>query len=353
MMILLFPSVVYSAGWVRYVNTGSTPGGNGTTNETTGDNRAYASLNEAEAALNGVLTDPCTIYCCGASTDTASVTIDGWTTGATYYLSIIGDNTTGKASQSHYRIKPQANARGIDIQEAYTKLKNIEVLGWSGYYEGIAALSVTNCVIENCIVHNPSGASYAGIALTGNDHKAINCIVYGVTNDNGFYASPTTAVKCELYNCVSYGNTNGFGGSNYPICFNCIAGNNTAYDYTVQYAGSEARNNISEDTTAPTGGTEITGVSFATDTNQNSGKPVIFTNLTAGSENFHLQFSVGTQPNVAIDAGYDASSFFATDIDGQTRTGTWDIGADEYVSAEPPAPAPSVPFLPQVMIWEN
>ena len=33
---------------IRYVNTDSTPGGNGTTNLTEGNDRAYASLNEWE-----------------------------------------------------------------------------------------------------------------------------------------------------------------------------------------------------------------------------------------------------------------------------------------------------------------
>jgi hypothetical protein len=56
-----------------------------------------------------------------------------------------------------------------------------------------------------------------------------------------------------------------------------------------------------------------------------------FTNVTAGSEDFHLPAG-----SALIDVGTDTSGDaaplnFTDDIDGVTRTGTWDIGADEYV----------------------
>jgi hypothetical protein len=53
-----------------------------------------------------------------------------------------------------------------------------------------------------------------------------------------------------------------------------------------------------------------------------------FTSVTAGSENLHIGASSALK-----NVGTDRSAAFTTDIDGQTRSGTWDIGADEYVAA--------------------
>lgn len=50
--------------------------------------------------------------------------------------------------------------------------------------------------------------------------------------------------------------------------------------------------------------------------------------MNEGSYDFHLDSS----DTAAKDQGYDLSAIFTTDIDGDTRSGTWDIGADEYVA---------------------
>jgi hypothetical protein len=51
------------------------------------------------------------------------------------------------------------------------------------------------------------------------------------------------------------------------------------------------------------------------------------------SANYDFHLSASDPNNVAIDAATDLSSdainAFSTDIDGQTRSGSWDIGADE------------------------
>jgi hypothetical protein len=51
-------------------------------------------------------------------------------------------------------------------------------------------------------------------------------------------------------------------------------------------------------------------------------------NLGVGTEDLHLK-----EGSDAIDVGTDLSATFTDDIDGVTRSGTWDIGADEYVAA--------------------
>lgn len=74
----------------RYVNTASTAGGDGTTNATSGANRAWATLNEALTTLdNAPLTDDVTVFCSGSTADTTAITqIDVNT--STYTLTIQG-----------------------------------------------------------------------------------------------------------------------------------------------------------------------------------------------------------------------------------------------------------------------
>jgi len=100
----------------RYINTASSAGGDGTTNGTTGANRAYVSMAEWEAAENTDLvtaTDTHIVYCSGTAADTSNCDNSGWTTDATYFVTISGNpssgtgyNDTGIYSTSFYRLDP-------------------------------------------------------------------------------------------------------------------------------------------------------------------------------------------------------------------------------------------------------
>ena len=57
----------------------------------------------------------------------------------------------------------------------------------------------------------------------------------------------------------------------------------------------------------------------------------LFVSIAAGNEDLHLE---PTGHN-ALDTALDLSATFTTDIDGQTRSGPWDIGADEGNSTGP------------------
>ena len=75
--------------------------------------------------------------------------------------------------------------------------------------------------------------------------------------------------------------------------------------------------NVSSDATADDWGTG--GIINSTPT---------FVNLT--THDLHLSAS----DTVAKDQGEDLSGeYFSDDIDGVTRTGTWDIGADEFLAS--------------------
>jgi len=68
----------------------------------------------------------------------------------------------------------------------------------------------------------------------------------------------------------------------------------------------------------------------------------LFVSILAPLEDFHLEES----GHNALDTGLDVSNLFTDDIDGETRTTPWDMGADEffthlYVTGNP-APAGQV-----------
>ena len=50
--------------------------------------------------------------------------------------------------------------------------------------------------------------------------------------------------------------------------------------------------------------------------------------MLVGASDLHL-----VSGSDAIDAGEDLGSAYEIDIDGVARTGTWDIGADQFVAA--------------------
>ena len=84
----------------RYVNAGSTPGGDGTTPALSGANRAYASMSEWEAARQGDLVTAAEgeiVICEGSTMDTTEVTMDGWIANNTYYP-LIKSGTSDRAS---------------------------------------------------------------------------------------------------------------------------------------------------------------------------------------------------------------------------------------------------------------
>ena len=58
---------------------------------------------------------------------------------------------------------------------------------------------------------------------------------------------------------------------------------------------------------------------------------VIFRNISAGTEDFHLQENA--TENDAQDAGTDLSASFIADIDAGARSSPWDIGADDIQAA--------------------
>lgn len=190
--------------------------------------------------------------------------------------------------------------------------------GTQGNVINVPNSSQTSIIIRNNIVYDSSnvGANgYNGIRsiAVGTTH-ILNNLVYNIET-TGITGSNSTGTY-NLYNNTTYGCTTGHGGGSGTV--NCI-------------------NALSLGNTTDMSGCDVTTTSATTDTTGTLDGVIasdVFTNLTGGSEDFHLISNV----TGVIDGGTDqgTTNDVQFDIDGYDRdtTGvTWDMGADEFVGA--------------------
>jgi hypothetical protein len=322
----------------RYVNPDSN-GGDGTTNATSGANAAYVSLSAAEAGVAATLTDTWEIICAtGGTADTSAVTFSGITTTATYYLTVTTE-AASKASMpwstSKYRLEV-SNATAVTLSVLYIHLDGLQIAKTSSSANGQAcinggtiATSANEAWLSNLLLKQAGNGSFNEPCIRNTDADRVlyawNCVCYG----GGAAASGSSAAAaCEagtvyLYNCTLIGNHTGLRVSSgvTVTAKNCYA-RGTSAAYSV--AGTLNLTTCASSDTTGTVGLQ----SIALNTTN-------FTNVTGGSEDFHLPsgsalIGVGTDTS-----GEAAPRNFTTDMDAVTRTTVWDIGAFEYVAGGP------------------
>ena len=265
--------------------------------------------------------------------------IDNWNPDATRYLEIVVDegNRHDGTPGSGYWIS-FTGSFGLLNRIAYFRLRFIELYG-DGGQDGLrpcyqlSGPASADIRIEGLLIHNFDD----GILVDGaaDDVYIWNTIIYDCTKtvrviaDSSVYCYNVTGVTdstgtgfrtedsdCLLWckNCISYdqeGNTtHDFLQSSGTLhCENCSSSDNTADDFDAD--GQSGNNRVSQ----------------------------TFTFINEGGDDFHLH----ADDAGALDFGQDLSTdpeskiSFSTDIKGETRSGTWDIGADEYIAAAPPA----------------
>lgn len=324
---------------IRYVNTASTAGGNGTTNATTGANRAYASQPELEAAEQITLTDNWTIECCGAAADTA-VTYDGWTMGS-FSITVRGNPSdangkhAGVYSTSKYRVEANSGtAAAITPIEENMIIRDLIARNLNTGGTGIGRLAVVgnDLQILNNIIYG-AGASGGGVGIglqdTGNLRaKAKNNIVYNW--DYGIYCrqdAASTGDSLLINNTVTKCGLGGIRGrgSFPPQCHNNIVAFNTT-DWTGSFSSTASHNTFTNNGATCPGTTDIDLSTYAaTD---------LFVDNT--NNNFHL-LSSGSAYALVDNEGVGPSSntdVTTDDIDGDTRSGTTtSVGADIIIAA--------------------
>lgn len=328
----------------RYVNTDSTPGGTGLTNATSGTDRAYASLAEAEAAEQTNLSGTGNVFqfiCDGSAEDTTGCVVDGWTMTATEYLHIrAAYEHNGVLSTSHYRMRVDG-AAALNPLDDYLRVTGIQIDESAVTPNTYGIYTQEDYGVYDRILirfQNATDNIQAGIVDFYNvDNLFTNCIVYadadqGNTSSASWYAyghgNSVASSVCRFVNCLAWAQAAfsgtgvlGFGwrevGSN-GLCYvqNCIAVGDFIEPFD-DHATILTSYCISSDASADGTGsqTNVAGADIFTDEDARD-----FT-LKAGSP--------------AIDAGLDVSAYTSVDITGASRpSGSgWDIGPFEYVTA--------------------
>ena len=297
----------------RYVNTASSPGGDGTTNATSGATRAFASLNEAEAAMPATLTDWWRIVCEGSAADTTAVTFAGTTTSAANYIEVWTDPAAtygrhdGKWNTAKYRITAgitisENHVRISGLQSTVSGVRNVIVYNMAG--AGVIHISncwfsaTTICVdvisvgavvvtMWNTICSNAGGSSTGTIVLN-QDAATFNC--YNVTaynRDAGtYFLWRRLAGTMNLINCLGVGRGQAvFTGTMNAVTY-CASDDATADDW------GGAGNRITQ----------------------------TFTFVDSANGDFHLAATdAGARDYGVTDPG---SGLFSDDIDGVARSGS-------------------------------
>ncbi len=264
--------------------------------------------------------------------DTATVTVQSWTTGAQNYIRIYTPTNTsseanarqrhqGKWNSTEYNLAP-ATGIPLTISNENVRVEGLETYSTNdhGIYVN-GATGASNVYISNTIVKGNTTASKYGLYLDSSGAASTaniwNNIIYDYngTSAAGLYQNNANATN-YLYNNTFSGDTTGVKRNAGAI----IAKNNIAQNTTAGYAGSfdaSSINNLSDHADAP-------------GSNPQNSKTVQFVDAT--NKDFHLAPTDAAAKDAGVDLSSDPYLPFNTDIDGQTRPygWIWDIGADEY-----------------------
>ncbi len=319
-------------GTTLYVNTSSSAGGDCTTNNTAGATRACATLLEAINLLPATLTTPYRIYASGSVADTSAInqTPFDQTTSAANYLWIIGEQSpnhfsnspTGKYDTNKYRLEVTNTNALYNNTPGHLRIEGIQIKITRSAGDSYIGIKCSNanqnyadvdCRISNNIVTltgtkgNTIGINNRPAGLAGATVKVWNNLVY----DFGQCFATDLADTDEYYNNTSAGCTYGFvtDVTSTKVVNHLVTGATIGFVGT--FAGTSNYNAEDDGNGAP---------------GANSRSATTFTFVNAGAKDYHLQAGDAGAKDFGTNS---VGGLFTTDIDGQTRSGSWDIGADE------------------------
>lgn len=271
------------------------------------------------------------------SADTTAVTISGWTTDATHYIKVYTTDTArhngiyvgeSGAKADTYRIELSNGANNvISIQENYVRIEGLQIKNGdtNNHRRGILT---TNATIDsnndirisyNIIKGELSGSPLGGrgIELLDSDTnaKVWNNILYGWTiQAEAISISINTAY---VYNNTIHNSNKGIYRSGGTV----VAKNNLVASTTTEFSGTFSNDSTNN---ASNGGT--TASSTADLTYQT------FTFVASSTYDFHLDSGDSGAQDLGADLSGDSNLEITDDIDGDSRSDPFDIGADEVVA---------------------
>lgn len=326
-----------------YVNCSNASGGTGTGGlYATGATRAFASLSDCLATVAASLTvadiDLRIELTAGASftTDPSGVVTINQTTDATRRITIVNMDAVGrKWNTSAWRLSADGYGAVILVQSARVILTGLQientrdtVAAGEGYGAGIRVYDagdfntdILKCILKRTGTVASSYGQGAAIYVDGAGHSGnfSNNVIYGFydgifTNRGG--GSATTKI-IEYDNTIIGATQYGIGtvayGTNHTHAMknNITQGGSTEY-YWEAHAGTEDfATNLSLDATSPTVGLRSKTVSF----------------LDASTKDYGLDSGDTSAKGAGTDLSADAHYAFSDDINGDSRSAPWDIGA--------------------------
>lgn len=299
----------------------------------------YSTLSAWEAAQQGDLTAADEIRqaeCFGFLDNTATVTVDGWTTDATRYIRIYataGAQATMPYTSSGYRLERTASSDTFINAEDYLRVEGLTFKAtnnggsnsWACYNTNNAGdVRYTNCVVQVPLNSATAGGVVCRHAGTGGKVSFINCVAYttgtpGAGGGLAAFSKTSDTSTLVAYNCLAYRCLLAFNGNSSTGLFkNCI------YDAagvtpSAVFSNADSACDYNASTEAGTPGTH-------------SRSSQTFTFVDAAGGDFHLDGADGGALGFGTDLSADATYPFSTDFDGETISGAWNIGPDWIAS---------------------
>lgn len=335
-LLLIYPCLAFAATTVtRYVTPGCANNGDGSAASCAASNGgagAYNSIRNAgidiDADYSSFVSSDIIMRLevgAGTATDTNRFNFTGVITDATRYLDVVCD--------PDYRL----------------------ITNWG---DSAASISMENVRITGCwIEHLNSSLGVLDVRSgAGGDLRVIGNTLVGGATSFGYYQFASGTTLRFINNFMS--NPASFGlRLNSPANFTAIIYNNTCYVGTGTIAcyvfdgdgSNDARyvkNNIANGCTSgacwgggATWTTTVTAANITSDTDSPDGAS--FQNKTCtfvdtANDNLHLDSGDTNCKDVGTDLSADGQYAFSTDIDGDTRSGSWDVGADELAGSSTP-----------------
>lgn len=329
-----------------YVKSDAANNGDGTTHGDAASPGGVGAYNSLANAFTGEAADLVAadrllvVKVLGANADTSTPTWTGFTTDATRRIQIKCDDTSvgachsGVWSTSKYRKATSGHAT-FD----FTAIANVDVIGIQAENTGgagdsrrvfdITSTAGTYEISGNIIRYSGGGGADSDsncIHARGSATQTItvyNNIISGCFSQGiKYFPQGSNQVGIFYNNTIVNAGGDGFNadgdGSNDSLYQknNLVYGSaGSDYSFGAAFSTTVQTTNASEDATSPNVGLRSRTFSFV-----------------SGSD-FHLQSSDTGAKDQGTDLSADAQKAFSTDIDAQTRTGTWDVGADEYQSS--------------------
>ena len=313
----------------RYVNTNSASGGDGTTNTTTGVNRAYSNLAEWQSAEVTDLVSAGNVMevICSGGADTSDVAISGWTTSAANYILIhaTDDKHSGVFDANKYYFEGDSVATRMNISTGYVYIEDLQ----------FTRLTPASSSAQRAVISWTSSVGFQYVRR--NIFKFDSNVITGTVGAFQFNSStPDYVITDNIFDnrLVNGGANNicitGIGGSADALIYNNTFINwPTAIDSKANYI---VKNNIFQDCSTDISGTINASNNYnLTDNSSIGGANSVASSVLTFENKPGFNFALASGDTDAISSGIGPSSdanVSTTDVLGATRSGdSTDIGA--------------------------